>query len=112
MTSSSLPLVPCYDGLETRSHSAGSYLRHFVEGARFQPEPTELGKPMPEWTQMNRVLSDEDTGFFIVDREGVVRYSIAGAYGIEGGARPIPSNEEIEHELARLTEETSPPANA
>ena len=41
------------------------------------------------------------TLFYIVDKHGVVRYSLAGSYVVEGASRPIPSNEEIVQELKR-----------
>jgi hypothetical protein len=40
-------------------------------------------------------------GFFIVDKQGIVRYALGGAYLTKAGMRTIPSNDEILRELER-----------
>jgi hypothetical protein len=47
------------------------------------------------------MLADDDMGFFIVDRAGVVRYALAGTYITETGARAIPGGDDIVRELQR-----------
>ena len=52
-----------------------------------------------------RVFADEDTGFFVVDRHGVVRFADRGGYRGDGGRgalRPIPSRAEVLAVLERL----------
>ena len=51
------------------------------------------------------LLRDDDMGFFIIDREGIVRYAYTGSY-VEGQKplkiRPLPANDEILRELDRI----------
>jgi len=56
---------------------------------------------MPPVLEMPAVLADDDMGFFIVDRAGVVRYALAGAYFGGTGSRAIPGADEIVRELER-----------
>ena len=58
------------------------------------------GGPPPD--EMRNVFRDDEMGFFIVDKQGVVRYAMAGAYALEKGTRSIPSGDEITAELAKL----------
>jgi hypothetical protein len=56
---------------------------------------------------MGKLLNDDDLGFFIVDKGGVIRYARVAAYVILEGAKPvgishIPSNDEIVRELERV----------
>ena len=66
-----------------------------------KPDTDYVGEPF-KLTEMPSLLADEDMGFFIVDKGGVVRYAIAGSYGTEKGLRQIPNNAEILQELDRL----------
>ena len=59
------------------------------------------GGPPPD--EMRNVLRDDEMGFFIVDKGGVVRFAMAGSYGASLGNREIPSGDEILAELAKLT---------
>ena len=91
-------------GLDRRSHSPMYYVRAFLSGARAPHVTSEFGSSAPDFLQLHRLLVDDDFGFFIVDRDGVVRYALADTYADEttGSGRAIPSNEEIEQELGRL----------
>ena len=66
---------------------------------KIEPPPNDFGKVQPSFGELPAMLADEDMGFFILDKNGVVRYSLAGAYFVAGAARQIPSNEEIVREL-------------
>lgn len=89
-------------GLARREHGLGHYALSFVKGA-IAPKPVnDYGTFPPPLDEMRGVLSDDDMGFFIVDKQGVVRYSLAGSYAEGKGSRPIPSNDEIVRELDRL----------
>ncbi|MBI2963956.1 MAG: AhpC/TSA family protein [Deltaproteobacteria bacterium] len=89
-------------GLGRRAHGLGYYAVSFVMGAFAAKPANDYGAFAPPLDEMRGVLSDDDMGFFIVDKQGVVRYSLAGSY-VEGkGARPIPSNDEVVSELDRL----------
>ena len=60
------------------------------------------GGPSPD--EMRNVFRDDEMGFFIVDKQGVVRYAMAGSYTtMEKSTRSIPSGEEILAELAKLS---------
>jgi peroxiredoxin len=68
--------------------------------------PNDWGEIRPSLREVPRLASDEDMGFFIADRDGVIRYARTGSYvimegGKPAGIRPIPSNEEIVRELER-----------
>jgi peroxiredoxin len=82
-------------GLHRRRHGLGYYVGGMMHGMSAPKPPNDFGDFAPPLDEMKGVLSDDDTGFFIVDKRGVVRYSVAGAYVSDKGVRPIPSNEEI-----------------
>ncbi len=88
-------------GLEVRSHSLAWYAKALLEGSKRQPPPSEFGQDRPPLGEMPMLLRDDDLGFFIVDRDGVIRFALQGSYVAGAGARPIPSNEEIVRELER-----------
>jgi len=56
-------------------------------------------------TDIPELLRDDDMGFYIADKQGVIRYALAGSYTdfAANAVRPIPSNEEIVRELDRLS---------
>jgi hypothetical protein len=60
----------------------------------------------PTLGEFPNLLADDDMGFYILDKSGVVRYSLAGSYVDGKAARQIPGNEEIVRELTRC--ETAP----
>jgi peroxiredoxin len=87
-------------GLEKRSHSLAWYATKFYEGSKLEFAPDGFGKVTPpSLREVPTVLADDDMGFYIIDKQGVVRYSVAGSYVVAGASRPIPSNEEIVREL-------------
>jgi peroxiredoxin len=87
-------------GLEKRQHSLAWYAGKFIDGARAQIPPDHFGKfSPPSLGELPDMLADDDMGFYIVDKQGIVRYSLCGSYVVEGASRPIPSNEEIVREL-------------
>lgn len=95
-------------GLEVRE-SVGDYLRMFRAGRTLQradvPEPDDVAI-RPGLREVPALLTDEDVGLFLVDREGIVRWSEAGPYvGASGGSpviRPLPPAEEILRAVAAL----------
>src|SRR5262245_29324326 len=88
-------------GLAVRPHSLVwrvGVAMNSMRGAH--PPETELGPVKPTFGELNRLLNDDDLGFFISDKAGLIRYGVAGAYvTLEGmkpvGMQPIPSNDEI-----------------
>jgi peroxiredoxin len=88
-------------GLEVR-RSAGAYVRMVRAARTLQqadvPEPEDVAI-RPGLRDVPALLTDEDAGMFLVDREGVLRWGETGAYvDTAGGApiiRPLPSDEEI-----------------
>jgi peroxiredoxin len=88
-------------GLGVRSHGPVYYARTLYAGLtapKFQTDYT--GEPT-KLTEMPNLLADDDMGFFIVDKRGVVRYAQGGPYFSASGPRKIPSMEEILGELDR-----------
>lgn len=88
-------------GLGVRSHSVGWYARDFLHAMTVKPPPSDFGNLRPSLKEIPSLAYDDDMGFFIVDRQGMVRYALTGSYVHEEGARQIPSNEEIIRELDR-----------
>lgn len=90
-------------GLEKRSHGPAYYAKTFVEGMRTPPVENDFGDFKPTLTEVPKLLTDDDMGFFIVDRAGTVRYALAGSYVHQNGARGIPGADEIVRELDRCS---------
>jgi peroxiredoxin len=88
-------------GLQKRSHGLGYYAKTFVTGMKMEPPPNDFGNFKPTLGEFPGVLADEDMGVFIVDRAGVVRYALAGAYFTEAGPTGVPGADEIVRELER-----------
>jgi peroxiredoxin len=88
-------------GLEKRSHGPAYYAKLFVMGMRRAPVENDFGEFKPAMIEVPKLLSDDDMGFFIVDRGGTVRYALAGPYMHDAGARGIPGGDEIVRELVR-----------
>ena len=88
-------------GLAKRPHSLGWYAKTLCAGVTVEPPPSDFGKLQPSLGEFPGILADDDVGFYILDRNGIVRYALAGSYNVGGAARPIPSNDEIIRELKR-----------
>jgi peroxiredoxin len=88
-------------GLGYRPHSLAWYASKFYGGMTMATPPSDFGKIHPAFGELPNLLADDDEGFFILDRQGIVRYARTGSYMGEGGPRGIPSNEEIIRELER-----------
>lgn len=89
-------------GVDVRSHSLPWYAKRFHAASKMPPAPpSEIGDPKTTLREMPQLLRDSDMGFFVLDREGFVRYTMSGSY-LEGQAsRQIPTMEEITRELVR-----------
>jgi putative peptide zinc metalloprotease protein len=88
-------------GLERRSHSVGWYAMAFYAGMTLDRPPSGFGKVEPSLGEIPHLLADDDMGFYILDKNGVVRYALAGSYIDGRAARQIPSDEEIVRELTQ-----------
>jgi peroxiredoxin len=88
-------------GLDVRSHSPLWYASAFVAGARITPPENDFGKFPPPLREVPGILVDDDMGFFVLDRAGIVRHAVTGSYNTVSGTRGLPGNDEIE----RLLEE-------
>ena len=86
-------------GLDFRSHSPLWYASAFVAGARTTIPENDFGKFPPPLREVPGVLVDDDMGFFVLDREGIVRHALSGSYATPTGTRALPANDEIEHWL-------------
>jgi peroxiredoxin len=87
-------------GLGMRSHSLLWYLQKFQAGSKIMPPPSDLGDPKTLLTEFPTVLKDTDSGIFVLDRQGIIRYRSTGAYMSEQGLRPMPSVDELLRPLA------------
>ena len=88
-------------GLGKRSHGIGYYATSFVKGMLAPKPANDYGDFPPPFDEMRNILSDDDMGFFIVDKQGIVRFAIGGSYLDVQAPRSIPSNEEILLELGK-----------
>ena len=89
--------------VDIRRRGALWYAGGLVAGFTKAKPQTDFGQEAPSFAELPKVLRDDDMGFFVVDRQGVVRFVYAGAYVMKTehgmGIRPIPTNEEILKEL-------------
>jgi peroxiredoxin len=94
-------------GMPLRRRSLAWKAGVFFHVMRMPPaETTEFGVAKPKPTEISQVLNDDDLGFFVLDRAGIVRYASTGAYVSFEGTKPvdmkhIPSNDEIVSALER-----------
>jgi peroxiredoxin len=88
-------------GLQKRAHGLGYYAKTLMAGMKAEPPPNDFGDFKPTLGEFPAVLADEDMGVFIVDRAGVVRYALAGAYFGAAGPHAIPGPDEVIRELDR-----------
>jgi peroxiredoxin len=89
-------------GLSVRSHSPLWYAQTFMKMSKVPAPPAaDVGDPKRTLGEMPALMHDNDMGFFVLDREGIVRYKLAGAYMGEQGLHEPPSIDEIVRELER-----------
>jgi len=89
-------------GVDVRSHSLAWYAKMFHAASKLEmPPPTEIGNPKSTLRELPQMLADSDMGFFVLDRDGIVRYTLSGSYIDGHGSRQIPTMEEITRELVR-----------
>ncbi len=95
-------------GLGVRSHGPTYYAKQLYRGMTApKVESDYVGQPA-KLSELPSLLADDDMGFFIVDKAGVIRYALGGSYGTASGARPVPSNAEIVAALDRCTSTGAP----
>jgi len=90
-------------GVASRSHGVGHYVAGLVKGLTASFPPNDFGTFPPPLDEMRRILNDDDMGFFIVDKQGIVRYATTGAYRADGSGVSLPGNEEVLRELGKLS---------
>jgi peroxiredoxin len=95
-------------GLERRSHGPIYYAKAMVMGMTSKMPPNDFGDFAPPMPEMPKIMADDDMGFFVVDKNGIVRFSLAGSYMTGDKDRALPSNEEILAELDRCREYSPP----
>lgn len=89
-------------GVDVRSHSLAWYAKAFRAASKMEPDPpAEIGNPKTTIRELPKMLEDSDMGFFVLDRDGVVRYKLSGSYVHGQGSRQIPTMDEITRELQR-----------
>jgi peroxiredoxin len=91
--------------IESRKHGPAYYVGALYAGMTAPPPPNDFGKDAPALGEIPKLLRDDDMGFFIVDRGGIICYASTGSYIAEKtprvAPRPIPANDEILRELER-----------
>jgi peroxiredoxin len=92
--------------LDIRSHGLLWYASTLKKALATPKPDNDFSKDPPAVPEMGMALRDEDTGFFIVDRGGIIRYAHGGPYMTVDGptvvARPLPNADEVLSQLARL----------
>jgi len=86
-------------GLDFRAHSAFWYASAMIAGARTTFPESDFGKFAPALRELPGALADDDMGFFVLDRAGIVRHAVTGSYTTASGIRGLPGNDEIERRL-------------
>lgn len=83
-------------GLNVRSHSPLWYATTLMKASKWEKPTDDFGKVSTTLAEFPKMITDDDAGFFVLDRQGIVRFAVAGAYASpEAGPRKIPGNEEI-----------------
>ena len=101
-------------GLSLRRNLPPWYFQKFLR-ARRNPFPTSefgvsgywgnpVGTSRPSARELQRVLSDEDSGFFVVDGTGIIRFAEVGAFREHGGVGPLRQLPDID-QICRTLEE-------
>jgi peroxiredoxin len=88
-------------GLGVRSHGPAYYAKMLYRGMTSPKVESDYAGEPAKLTEMPGLMTDEDMGFFIVDKRGVIRYALGGSYVTPTGMRQIPSTDEILRELDR-----------
>jgi hypothetical protein len=92
-------------GLVVRRRSLRWYVERLYRGVTTPKPETDFGPPRLTPAEVPRVLKDDDLGFFLIDRDGIVRYAQGGPYvTLRGGKQVVggpPANDEIVRELER-----------
>jgi peroxiredoxin len=95
-------------GVGVRSHSLGWYAKKYFDARKMtMPPPSDIGNPKGTLGELPRMLEDIDMGFFVLDRDGIVRYKLSGDYMDGQGSRQIPTMDEITRELQRCASPSS-----
>ena len=88
-----------------RSRGPAWYVGGLIGGMTAKPVENDYGQEPPNFGDIPKLLRDDDMGFFIVDRDGIVRYAYSASYVDTStgkpSIRPIPANDEILRELER-----------
>ena len=82
-------------GIEHRPRGPLYYAKTMIAGMSSKMPPNDYGDFAPPMPEMPKVMGDDDMGFFVVDKNGIVRFSLAGSYLTGDKDRALPSNEEI-----------------
>jgi peroxiredoxin len=89
-------------GLDVRPHSLLWKAKRMLNGMRATPPPSDFGNVKFGLAEVPSLVTDEDSGIFILDRDGVVRFVSSGPYATTEGPRGMPSTDEI----ARVLEQS------
>ena len=90
-------------GVASRSHGVGHYVSALVKGLTTPAPANDFGTFAPPLDELPRILSDDDMGFFIVDKQGIVRYATTAMYRTDSSGVSVPGNDEILRELGKLS---------
>ena len=82
-------------GIDVRSHSLAWYARTLRAGSKLTKPTAEIGNPKTTLAELPSMLHDSDMGFFVLDRQGVVRFKRTSPYMSERGSSEIPTVDEI-----------------
>ena len=90
--------------IELRKHGPVYWVGAAVISMSVSAPGNEFGKVPKGLAEYPKLVRDDDMGFFIVDKRGVIRYALGGSYVTPTGMRQIPSTDEILRELDRCAQ--------
>lgn len=82
-------------GLDKRSHPLLWYAGMIRKVSKWEKPTDDFGRVPTTLAEAPKMMADDDAGIFVLDRQGVVRYTATGAYVTDAGLSKLPSNEEI-----------------
>ena len=82
-------------GLARRRHGPAYYAKALIAGLTESRPANDFGSFGPSLSEIPSMLADDDMGFFVIDRDGLVRYALAGSYIDGAGARNIPGPDDV-----------------
>jgi peroxiredoxin len=88
-------------GLAVQPNTLAYFTTAVLTGMWMPKPPNDFGPAKPTLRELPKLVQQTDMGFFVVNRDGIVRYALSGSYvvpaspGAPSATRPIPDQDEI-----------------